>query len=311
MIEMQWRWLIWLVLFGAALCTMIRWHRGHLGFRIRKRSPYRRRQFDRASFNNAHVRRKPVWVKHEIVRLKAHLPSSGCRKIRDAFNRAYASQGMRVGKTFVATVLREHHYEIAQLRLKWKNKVPTPLPCNHTWGIDATGKADESGQVHAILGIVDHGSRRAISLQPLRTLTAIATLRVMLDAIELFGKPRFVRTDNASQFRSKLFRFAMAWLGIRQRFSKPGMPWMNGRVERFFGTLKERLNHLAVTDFAGLALALAEFKVWYNRVRPHQHLGGRTPAEAWDGIDPYQRLPKEIRYVVGWDGLLTGFYSRY
>jgi len=257
------------------------------------------------------VRRKPVWVKREIIRLKAHLPEHGCRKIRDAFNRAYASQGMRVGKTFVATVLREHHYEVAQLRLKWKNQVPSPLPRNHTWGIDATGKADDSGQVHAILGIVDHGSRRAISLRPLRTLTAIAILRVMLDAIELLGKPSFIRTDNASQFRSWLFRFAMAWLGIRQRFSKPGMPWMNGRVERFFGTLKERLNHLAVRDFDGLVSALTEFQLWYNCARPHQHLDGRTPVEAWNGIDPYRRLPKEIHYVVGWDGLLTGFYSRY
>ena len=86
---------------------------------------------------------------------------------------------------------------------------------------------------------------------------------------------------------------------------------MNGRIERLFGTLKERLNQLAVVDFDGLGMALAEFRVWYNHVRPHQHLGGRTPYEVWTGIDPYRRLPKEIRYVVGWDGLLTGFYFRH
>lgn len=218
---------------------------------------------------------------------------------------------MRVGKTFVANIIREHQYEISQLQLKWKNQVPTPLPRNHTWGVDATGKADDSGKVHAILGVVDHGTRRAIALRPLRTLMAIAVLRVLLDAIELFGKPRFIRTDNAKQFRSGLFRFAMAYLGIRLRFNKPGMPWMNGRVERFFGTLKERPNHLAVRNFEGLGSTLAEFEVWYNHVRSHQHLNGRTPVEAWNGTDPYRRLPKEIRYVVGWDGLLTGFYSRY
>ena len=89
------------------------------------------------------------------------------------------------------------------------------------------------------------------------------------------------------------------------------MPWVNGRVERFFGTLKERLNHLAVCDFDGLASAMTEFRLWYNHVRPHQHLDGRTPLEAWNGVNPYRRLPKEIRYMVGWDGLLTGFYSQY
>ena len=266
--------------------------------------------YDDIAHMRRRTRRKPAWVRHEIIRLKAHLPSHGCRMVRDVFNRAYAAHGMQVGKTFVATIIREHHYEVAQLRLTWKNLVPPPLPCNDTWGIDATGKADESGQVHAILGMVDHGSRWAICLQPLRARTTTAILRAMLDAIELFGKPTFVRTDNASQFRSRLFRFAMVCLGIRQRFSKPGMPWMNGRVERFFGTLKERLNHLAVSDFDGLASAMAEFRLWYNHVRPHQHLGGRTPVEAWNGINPYQRLPKEIRYVIGWDGLLTGCSRR-
>jgi len=43
-------------------------------------------------------------------------------------------------------------------------------------------------------------------------------------------------------------------------------------------------------------------------VRPHQHLGGRTPAEAGVGIDPYAAAPKSIRYFSAWDGLLTGFY---
>jgi transposase InsO family protein len=30
----------------------------------------------------------------------------------------------------------------------------------------------------------------------------------------------------------------------------------------------------------GLGNALVPFRFWYNLVRPHQHLDGRTPAEA-------------------------------
>jgi len=107
-----------------------------------------------------------------------------------------------------------------------------------------------------------------------------------------------------------LFRFALQFLGIRQQFSLPGQPWMNGRVEKFFGTLKERLNHLAVSDFDSLRCALVEFDIWYNQVRPHNHLGGRTPFEVWHKIDPYRLVPKAIHYVSAWDGLLTGFYIR-
>ena len=214
---------------------------------------------------------------------------------------------IRIGKSTVASILCAHQYEVARLRHMHKHRVPARLANNHTWGIDATGKTDEAGITHNILGIVDHGSRVATALLPMRTLTAIAILRVLLDAIECFGKPTFLRTDNASQFQSRLFRFAMQILGIKQRFSKPGMPWMNGRIERLFGTLKERLNRLAVRDFSGLEPAMQEFRIWYNQIRPHQHLGGCTPHEAWQGIDPRRRLPKRSKYVTGWDGLLTGY----
>ncbi len=86
---------------------------------------------------------------------------------------------------------------------------------------------------------------------------------------------------------------------------------MNGRVEKLFGTLKERLNRLAVNDFSGLEVAVSEFRVWYNLLRPHQHLGGRTPFEAWHKIDPYRRPPKDVQFCTVWDGLLTGYYLRY
>jgi len=59
-----------------------------------------------------------------------------------------------------------------------------------------------------------------------------------------------------------------------------------------------------------LVLALGDFRAWYNHVRPHQHLGGRTPAEAWAGIDPYATAPNAVSYFSAWDGMLTGYYLR-
>ncbi len=257
-----------------------------------------------------HTSRKPDWVRKELIRLKAHLPDFGCRKLADLFNSLHASRGITVSKSFVYELLKLHGYEVRQLRKLWKNQIPDPLPCNHTWGLDMTGKMNVQETVHSILGIVDHGSRLVLCLLPLRDLSTITILRNLLDVIERYGKPRVIRTDNGAQFRSILFRACLNVLGIRQRFSKPGKPWMNGRVERLFGTLKERLNQLAVADAATLALALAEFRAWYNHMRPHRHLGGRTPAETWHGIDPLKRPPISVRYAVGWDGLLTGFYIR-
>jgi len=59
-----------------------------------------------------------------------------------------------------------------------------------------------------------------------------------------------------------------------------------------------------------LVLALFDFRFWYNHVRPHRHLGGRTPAEAWAGIDPYAVAPNSVSFFSAWDKMLTGFHMR-
>jgi transposase InsO family protein len=84
--------------------------------------------------------------------------------------------------------------------------------------------------------------------------------------------PGTIRTDNDAAFTSRLFRLGLRWLGVQHRLSQPGCPWQNCRVERLFGTLKEKLNQFAVPDFCTLERMLAEFRFWYNAVRPHQHL---------------------------------------
>ena len=255
--------------------------------------------------------RKPDWVGREIIRLKAWMPEEGCRKIAATFNRLHAvKRCMIVSKSFVADWVRRHRYEIEDLRRTWKRRMPYPTPVNRIWGVDLTGKTDVDGELHAILGIVDHGSRRAITLTALRDKSSIFLLRCLLDAIERFGKPRFIRTDNESVFTSRLFAFGLRWLGIGHQLTDPGCPWMNGRIERLFGTLKGKLDQWMVTGIGELSAALGEFSVWYNHVRPHQHLGGQTPVEAWDGIDPYASAPRQVRYFSAWDGLLTGFYLR-
>lgn len=56
-------------------------------------------------------------------------------------------------------------------------------------------------------------------------------------------------------------------------FSRPALPWGNGRIERFFGTLKSALRTDLIRDEKHLVLALMEFGFWYGVARPHQHLG--------------------------------------
>lgn len=170
---------------------------------------------------------------------------------------------------------------------------------------------DATGVTHFILGIVDHGTRFNPVLVVLAHATASAILTQLFAAIDRFGKPRIIRTDNAPVFHSKAFSEGLATAGIRHEFTEPGKPWQNGRIERFFLTLKQKLNQIVPENREALDSLLTQFAFWYNAVRPHQHLHGWTPAEAWRGIDPYQRAPKEVLRFAGWDGLLRGYYLRH
>ena len=127
--------------------------------------------------------------------------------------------------------------------------------------------------------------------------------------LQRYSKPggRRVRTDNEAVFQSRLFKTALRLLGIRHQTTELHCPWQNGRIERFFGTLKQQLDRWAVADRGSLNASLMAFRFWYNHVRPHQHLQGRTPAEVWEGVDP-RRPPYKRLWFEAWDGLLQGEY---
>jgi putative transposase len=279
---------------------------------VRRNIPYSGRG---KSLPNTPIRyrfpKKPDWVPKEIVRMKALMPKSGCRCLALSFNRRFAHKDMRVGKTYVSDVIRKHRYEIRVLRKKLKHRRPRPMPLNRVWAMDLTGKQDSCGQMHNILGIVEHGSRASLSLKALGDKTSITLLRHLLDAVERYGKPKFLRTDNEAVFTSRLFRFGLWLLGINHQRTEKGCPWMNGRVERFFGTLKSKLDNWEVDSREQLNNALGSFRFWYNHVRPHSNLEGRTPVEVWAGKDVFAAKKKKELWFEAWDGLLTGYYLRF
>jgi len=251
---------------------------------------------------------KPEWVRQEIIKLKAQGPDLGCRHIAMIFNRRYAAKGMTVGKTFVSEVIRKHHYDIHVIRQKLRCRKLTAGSKNRVWGLDLTGKTDEQGQLHSILGILDHGTRANLTLAALQNKTTAPLLHTIASCIESFGRPQTLRTDNEAVFRSWYFRLSLWLVGIRHQRIEPHCPWQNGRIERFFGSLKQALDRWAVENRDQLNTSLHLFRLWYNHVRPHQNLQGHTPAEIWTGKNIFQRCSQKEFWFEAWDGLLTGYY---
>lgn len=120
-----------------------------------------------------------------------------------------------------------------------------------------------------------------------------------------YGKPKRLRTDNEAVFTGFVFTTFLKLAGIQHQRIQTCAPWQNGRMERLFGTLKPLLRQLVIPDKEALQLALDEFRLFYNHVRPHQNLGGLTPAEIWNGYsstDIEQRPPKQATLVQALGG---------
>jgi transposase InsO family protein len=255
--------------------------------------------------NNTRFRRKPPWVVHEVIRLKAWSPELSCYKIADAFNRQFAHRRESVGKSYVNTLLRQRKLDILRLRRTLKHRIPKPTPRNRTWALDLTGKTELSGRQRMILGLLDHGTRACLRLRDLPDKSSLSILAELIAAFRQYGIPNVLRTDNEACFVSRTMRLALGLLGIRHQRTDLHCPWQNGRIERFFGTLKEKLDRIAVLDGDDLRCKLIEFRCWYNHVRSHRHLDGRTPAEAWAGRAKSTGRPQ---WFSAWEERLTGWY---
>lgn len=305
------------IYLAIILPLLARWF--HRGLRIHFDSWRKQRLFRRccriphAATTPAYgfPQKKPEWVRHVVLVLhESHGLSH--RKLSDAFNQRYAAAtGITVGRTWVRELLKRQAYEALHRQKALKHLVPPPLRRNLIWGIDTTFVRDAHGHVHQALGIVDHGTRLNIALRWLKHFNAWTFLGCVFLAIGQFGRPVTVKTDNHAVFHSRWVKRVLRWAGIRQCFSRPASPWENGRIERFFGTLKSCLRGYVIGDARHLARALADFQFWYNVVRPHQHLGGTTPAQMWHGIDPYRQAPKAVLGFEAWDGRLRGCVLRH
>lgn len=241
-------------------------------------------------------RAKPAWVVDEVIRLAATRPALSLRELANEFNRRHglALAAETVGRTFVSTTLERHAHRVEALRKEWKRRPARRFWRNAVWAVDITFLPTTPGASRPCVGLLDHGSRALLSLQAVKDKTAVTLLRVLLDAIERHGKPHAIRTDNEGNFTSHLFRLALRCLGIRHQRIRPHAPWQNGRIERFFGTLKRAWDGIVIDDLAELNLALESFGRWYNHGRPHTALGGLTPAVAWRRL-PLARGTRPLR----------------
>jgi putative transposase len=254
-----------------------------------------------ASGGSSHPLAKPDWVKSAVLQLAHDLPQAGCRTLANNFNLAYSPSGHSVSKTWIASLLKARAAALVMARCKSQRRscfTGSGEPIQRVWGVDLTGLPLKSGETVNVWGILDHGSRTVLQLEPLAKLNSLILLGKLLVAFGEFGIPKAIRSDNASVFRTALFRVTLRMLGVHQQFTQLHSPWQNGRIERLWRTLKETLGtkptrfrqgirvieeQMRFASLEAMQSVLSEFRDFYNHSRAHQALSGRTPAMVWHG----------------------------
>jgi hypothetical protein len=97
------------------------------------------------------------------------------------------------------------------------------------------------------------------------------------------GRPQHFVSDQGLQFTATVFRDTLDALSIGQRFGAIGQYGSIAIIERFWRTLKDLLG---IRPWPPLSAAHLEARVklaiaYYSSLRPHQGLGGATPAEVY------------------------------
>ena len=124
-----------------------------------------------------------------------------------------------------------------------------------------------------LIAYLDDASRFIVGYGLFPEATSEHSVEVLREAIREHGKPASILTDRGIQFYAveaddrlrglTVFERYLIENEIRQILSRVSHPQTNGKVERFFRTVKDKLDRFE---------SVGELMEWYNMTRPHMSL---------------------------------------
>ena len=152
---------------------------------------------------------------------------------------------------------------------------------NQVWCADITYIPMRRGFLY-LVAIMDWASRRVLTWRLSNTMEADFCIEALSEALAKFGRPEIFNTDQGSQFTSPRFTALLMTAGVRISMDGHGR-WMdNVFIKRLWRSLKYECVYIhAFETGSALRAGLTRWIAFYNAVRPHTALDGRTPDEAY------------------------------
>jgi transposase InsO family protein len=246
--------------------------------------------------------RTSVEVAEMLVQMRERHPTWGPKKLRARFLTehpavaapAASTIGALLKKRGLVAPRRRRHYPLVDYSPLCHAQAP-----NDVWCVDFKGQFRlGNGNYCYPLTITDAYSRMLRTCEGLENTRGDGARRAFEDSFRRWGLPRAIRSDNGTPFASQglagLSRLSVWWLrlGIGLERIEPASPQQNGRHERMHRTLKAEATRPAGANMLQQQERFDHFQDLYNKVRPHEALGQRPPAELYQAAA--KRFPNRL-----------------
>jgi len=160
----------------------------------------------------------------------------------------------------------------------WLTFLRNHLDCS--WAIDFFTVTTLGFQVLYVFLVFDHARREVFHFAITPNPSMEWVIQQLREAMPFGEQPRYLLRDNDGIYGDGVRAFLIS-CGILEVRTAYQSPWQNPYVERMIGTLRrELLDHVIVLNQRHLERLLKEFiEDYYHPARPHQGLGGETPAQ--------------------------------
>lgn len=253
------------------------------------------------------VNKFPTFVTHIVKRMKILCPAMGKKRIaqtlvRTGLHLAATTVGRMLSSDTPKPPLESAALPPAHSADQANTHVVTARYPNNVWHVDLTAIPTQAGFwvpwlpmamlqcwpfCWWIACVIDHYTRRIVGFRLFKSPPTSRQITTFLNGlIRTIGQaPKYIITDKGAQFWSKAFKQWCKRKSIRPRYGAIGKYGSIAVIERFIRSLKSECTRRLLVPLAKSAMRreLDYYAVWFNTYRPHQGIGGLTPAERNEG----------------------------
>ena len=138
----------------------------------------------------------------------------------------------------------------------------------------------ENGSRFRILTLIDEYTRECLTTHAAWSIRAVDVITVVEAAIERYGAPEHIRSDNGPEFIAYAIQDWLSDQGVETLYITPGSPWENGHIESFHDKFRDEcLNRELFGSLLEARVIVESWRMEYNEKRPHSSLKYLTPSE--------------------------------